>query len=246
MSETGAIAKALSQLQGEIQNPSNTATNPFLKNKYAPLDEILNGVRPLLSKHGLSVVQMPISTDGHIGVQTVLMHESGEQLLGEIMLPLGEEKGKSLAQVAGSIITYLRRYAITAYLGIAGEDDDDGNRAPAKQEVKQKPERTMDAGRMQSLKAMHDKIMAWADERKTGMSRDQYAYIKGMREKAIDHYLQTGDEPTTWLSGGFAKIEARWIEAHPEDPSAPRDPDVPVDHEPDDADLAAEAEQELF
>lgn len=113
--------------------------------------------------------------------------------------------------------------------------------SPPRPEPEQ-PERTMDAGMMQSLRKMHGKVVKWAEEREDGMSADQLAYIKGLREKAIDHYLQTGDDPCQWLSSGFAKIEARWVEAHPEDPKAPGDPDEP-DDEADLAELDAVAGQ---
>jgi len=73
------LAKALSQFQGVVQNPKNTTINPFFKSKYAPLQEVLNIVRPILSKYGLSVVQAPSSSDGRtVTVATTLLHESGE------------------------------------------------------------------------------------------------------------------------------------------------------------------------
>ena len=53
------IATALCKFQAEVKNPSNSAVNPFFKSKYAPLNEILNDVRPLLAKHGLSVYRCP-------------------------------------------------------------------------------------------------------------------------------------------------------------------------------------------
>lgn len=72
------IAKSLAQFQAEVKNPVNTANNPFFKSKYAPLDEVLNTVRPILSKHGLSVLQFPSGDGQNIVVTTVVMHESGE------------------------------------------------------------------------------------------------------------------------------------------------------------------------
>lgn len=120
------LAAALSKFQGEIKNPSNTATNPFFKSKYAPLNDVLNLVRPILSKHGLSVVQAPSGDGENIVVTTTLLHESGEWMeFPELIL----KADKPTAQGAGSAITYARRYAISAILGISSEDDDDGNHA---------------------------------------------------------------------------------------------------------------------
>lgn len=118
------LAVALAKFQGEVKNPSNTATNPFFHSKYAPLETVLNTVRPLLSKHGLSIVQAPSTSEGYIDITTTLIHESGEYME---FPPLSLKMDKVTAQGAGSSITYARRYALSAILGISSEDDDDGN-----------------------------------------------------------------------------------------------------------------------
>lgn len=120
------IATALSQFQSEVTNPKNTADNPFFRSKYAPLNDILNDVRPLLSKYGLSILQSPSGDGSNIVITTLLMHSSGEWIESE---PLVLKTDKATAQGAGSGISYARRYAISAILGIASEDDDDGNHA---------------------------------------------------------------------------------------------------------------------
>lgn len=121
------LAKALAQAQKELKNPENTADNPFFKSKYAPLDAVLNLVRPVLAKHGLSIIQRPVSEEKQVGVETMLLHESGQYLMGE---PYLLTPAKLDPQSAGGAITYARRYALSAMLGICGEDDSDGNREP--------------------------------------------------------------------------------------------------------------------
>ncbi|MCH8517487.1 MAG: ERF family protein [Cyclobacteriaceae bacterium] len=121
------LAPALVAFGSEVTNPHNSVVNTFHKNKYAPLNEILNEVRPLLAKHGLTVSQLPASSGDNIGVTTIVLHTSGEYISDTITMAVGTEKGKSAAQIAGSIITYLRRYSLAAALNIASEDDDDGN-----------------------------------------------------------------------------------------------------------------------
>ena len=130
------LSKALSKFQGEVKNPANTAVNPFFKSKYAPLETVLNAVRPILSKHGLSIIQAPSSEGEYVSITTTLLHESGEWIE---FAPLNLKTDKNTAQGAGSAITYARRYAISAILGIASEEDDDGNNAePTKKETKEK------------------------------------------------------------------------------------------------------------
>lgn len=120
------IAIALSKFQAEVKNPANTANNPFFKSKYAPLSDILNDVRPILAKNGLSVIQTPGGDGVNVIVTTLLVHESGEWIESD---PLVLKADKATAQGAGSAITYARRYALSALLGISSEDDDDGNGA---------------------------------------------------------------------------------------------------------------------
>jgi hypothetical protein len=121
------LATALSSAQAEMLPAKMSSTNPFLKNKYADLGEIIQAARPALAKNGLAFTQLPTTTDGKLAVETILMHKSGEWLSSIIELPLGDEKGRSLAQNAGSIITYLRRYSLAAILGIYADEDVDGN-----------------------------------------------------------------------------------------------------------------------
>lgn len=120
------LAVALSKFQGNVTNPLNTANNPFFKSKYAPLNDVLNLVRPLLSEQGLSVVQAPSGDGENIIIITTLLHESGQWITFPALVLKAD---KATAQGAGSAITYARRYALSAILGIASEDDDDGNHA---------------------------------------------------------------------------------------------------------------------
>jgi hypothetical protein len=125
------LAMALVMAQSEMPAVGMNATNKFLGNRYADLAEMIRVATPVLAKNGLSISQQPVSVDGQVGVTTTLLHASGQWIEDTISLPLGDEKGKSLAQVAGSIITYLRRYSYGAIVGLATDEDTDGN-APSK------------------------------------------------------------------------------------------------------------------
>lgn len=118
------LAAALNKAQAEMSGAKKGATNPFFKSKYADLNAVVDAVRIPFSENGLSYSQFPIMDDNRVGVETILMHESGEFIASTLMLPTG----KLDAQAAGSAITYARRYSLQAVAGIPAEDDD-GNAA---------------------------------------------------------------------------------------------------------------------
>lgn len=131
------LATALSKAQAEIKPAQMNAANPFLKNRFADLGAVIETARPVLAKYELAYTQFPINQEGQIGIETMLMHASGEWLSSAVFLPLGDEKGKSQAQVAGSVITYLRRYSLSAVLGIYADEDTDAQIAPRQPERQQ-------------------------------------------------------------------------------------------------------------
>lgn len=121
-----ALLAAYTKYIGEIENPSTTKMNPFTKSPYAPLDEVLNTTRPVLSKHGLAVTQAPMNgEDGKVYAQTILIHECGAMM---VFPPFGVP-AKNDAQGTIAALTYARRGALNPILATHGEMDDDGNEA---------------------------------------------------------------------------------------------------------------------
>ena len=143
---TSEVANALASFNLEMENIAKNAKNPFFKSSYLDLSAIANTVRPLLAKHGLSVVQYPIDDEnGRISVNTVLLHKSGQR----IEFPGIWVKPSKIwdVQVLGSIITYLKRYSIAAILFVAGcEEDDDGEKAVGRGETVQQAPQTPSRG----------------------------------------------------------------------------------------------------
>ena len=129
------LAAALSKAQAEFPVIKFDSVNPFLKNGYASLGAVIAGGRPVLAKFGLAVTQLTFGEDGVVGVETMLTHSSGEWISDRVSMQVGEERGKSSAQVAGSIVTYLRRYSLASILGVYADEDGDGNK-PAHAELK--------------------------------------------------------------------------------------------------------------
>lgn len=130
-----SLAGAMCKAQGEMGGAHKGANNPFFKSKYADLGAVIEVVKEPFTNNGLSYVQFPINDGDKIGVETILMHESGEWLSHSFTV----KASKQDAQGAGSVITYCKRYGLQAVAGIPSEDDD-GNAAssnkPSKPEVK--------------------------------------------------------------------------------------------------------------
>ena len=127
-SETiGKLAKAIALSQLEVENAIKDTKNEFFKSSYADLAAVLNVIRPVFSKHNIAIVQLPSFAAPIASVETMLIHESGEFISNVCSSPVGKQD----AQGIGSAITYLRRYSLAAFCGIAQEDDD-GNGASDK------------------------------------------------------------------------------------------------------------------
>ena len=121
--EINELAAALSLAQGEIENASKKSENPHFRSRYADLAEVINCIRPVFSKHGLSVTQFPSYENGVVSVETVIAHKSGQWMSGTISAPVSKQD----AQGVGSATTYCRRYSLAAVACLAQEDDDAEN-----------------------------------------------------------------------------------------------------------------------
>jgi hypothetical protein len=128
------LAAALALAQSEIKGAIKDSANPFFKSKYADLTSVWDACRAAITKNGLSVIQTCDDNDAKVTVTTQLMHSSGQWIRGQ----LSAKPAKSDPQGIGSCITYLRRYALAAMVGVAPEDDD-GNAATLPQAQKYKP-----------------------------------------------------------------------------------------------------------
>mgnify|MGYP003123164658 CR=1 FL=1 len=115
-----ALAAALKEAQKEMGGAVKDSQNPFYKSNYADLTAVLKTIKEPLARHGFSFCQFPISDEHGVGVCTRLMHETGEYIENEFVLPLS----KPDPQAAGAAITYARRYALASITGIPQVDDD--------------------------------------------------------------------------------------------------------------------------
>lgn len=140
----GQIAKALAAAQLEM--------GPAIKDKvgnipgkdgrqgysygYATLAACFEAIQPL-HKNGIAVTQIPLDGGNGVLVATMLMHESGEWIRGDLWLPVTQQTPQGF----GSALTYCRRYGLSTLCGLAS-DDDDGDAAthgPQKPQARQQP-----------------------------------------------------------------------------------------------------------
>lgn len=129
--EVSKILPALIKTQQEIPPMSKDKKNPHAQSEYLTLDKINETVLPIANKNDILVTQLPVerTDDGvqSIGVDTLLMHKSGEYVLYPAVYYQFEKGGRmNMTQSVGSIITYSKRYALTSIFGISTNEDNDG------------------------------------------------------------------------------------------------------------------------
>ncbi len=122
---TVEISQALARFQSACTGAVKDGTNPHFKSKYASLDAIWAAIREPLTTNGLSVTQMGDWQDGTELLVTTIWHVSGEFISGVQPVNFETTGRRNGSQEHGSAMTYLRRYALAAALGIASQDDDD-------------------------------------------------------------------------------------------------------------------------
>ncbi len=119
------LAKAIVKAQAVIQFATKDATNPYFKSNYADLTAVIDAVKKPLNDNGIAFLQaVNMDTDKPV-VETILLHETGQYISSKT--PVFCTKPND-PQALGSGITYSKRYALQAILGLPTEDDD-GNAA---------------------------------------------------------------------------------------------------------------------
>lgn len=137
--ELGLLFEALAKAQGKIVNALKDKKNPFFKSSYADLASIWDACREPLSNNGLAVVQTIEGSKEDIILNTWIGHSSGQWMKSKMPLTVIPEQRKDkngnviasvvTPQAIGSSITYARRYALSALVGICADQDDDGEKA---------------------------------------------------------------------------------------------------------------------
>lgn len=177
------LAEALAAAQIEITDPQKDAVNPHFRSRYADLATVLKTVRPVLARHGLAITQTTqVDEQGRLLLVTRL-HWRDEELVGYYPI----QPVKADPQGYGSALTYARRYTIQAIVGVAADDDDDGNAASATPSKPAHDELAEVIGKVKACNALDDLKALKADCARLGAAAVA-AY------KARGQYLQQAAE----------------------------------------------------
>ena len=144
--EIDKLAIALAKFQGSLEQPSlnsevkvRTKTGGEYKFKYADLSECKRAAKQQLADNELSVCQL---IEDDYSIRTILLHSSGQWISSKVRMPSNTADAQSI----GSAITYAKRYAFCAILGIVADDDEDANIASGntaqKEQPKEQPKKT--------------------------------------------------------------------------------------------------------
>ena len=173
-----SLSKALVIASSEFKPVLMNSTNPFYKSKYADLGAVIETAKPILKNHGLAVSQLVEGENGQVGVTTLLIHESGEWLSSFVTIPV---TGQNVAQEAGKAVTYLRRYALAAILGLYADEDTDGegsHKEQPKQEKKTATEQFQsETGAVELVGYLSDKVVSMVADKKGLSKQDAVAAL---------------------------------------------------------------------
>lgn len=121
------LVEALAAAQLEMETPKFDSTVRYgnTEFRFASLKAILDVVKPSLSKHGIALTQPSLQLDSGAWVIRTTIHKGEETLFGDMPIIAGDNK----AQGFGSGTTYAKRYGLSALVGVAADEDDDGAEA---------------------------------------------------------------------------------------------------------------------
>lgn len=223
----GKLADALAKAQGAMDAAKKDAANPHFGSKYANLAAVWEAIRVPLAANGLAVVQLSTSDAAGVTVTTQLLHSSGEWIRDRLFLPVVQKT----PQGYGSALTYARRYSLAAMVGVAAEEDDDGNAASGKQvpkaPMKPKPLPTRDDAEAAFRKmadaprSVSPQQQSHTQEQTIRACASKYGWdntaIRGAMAKAVN-----GKKAAELTPGEVAKV-CKYIVDLAEPPDAPRD-----------------------
>lgn len=178
--EINKLADALAKAQSEFKPAKLDMENPFFKSKYASLASVWESCRNPLTKNNLSVAQIVDNGDDLTArITTILMHNSGQWIKGELSL----KPVKNDPQGWGSVISYSRRYSLCGILGISSHaEDDDAEFSMGRK--KQQPSKTF----IESINKQRDRVGEEVFMKELGLAGYETVDEIKTRDKQITFY----------------------------------------------------------
>jgi hypothetical protein len=198
--ELDKLAAAMAAAQAEMPAAPADATNPHFKSRYADLASVWGACRGVLSKHGLSVVQCPGGDSQNCVLTTYLLHSSGQWIRTDAVTAVKEGP-----QPYGAALTYLRRYSLSAMVGVVSEEDDDGETA---QRAAREQPKAANGGGGPISDAQRKRMFAIAKERAArlpGVSAEEI-----VRSLLAKRKLDSSKDVPRDLYGAFCEAVAEW------------------------------------
>jgi len=208
------IVTALGIFQNEVPaiSKSSEAGQGNFKYKYGSLPHIIEAIKPHMKKAGLVFTQPIVWRDGNEFIHTTLYHtKTGEKIDSKMLLPEVEFKGMNIVQAKGAIITYMRRYALMAILGLVTDDDDTD--AQGQTEPKKKSEPSVKADELPWLnpsppEKWNAALKYLADGGKIAEIKKKYRIGKNNEEKLLNEAMTFDDLPFDRKDVEDAEIES--------------------------------------
>lgn len=133
-SELKEMPKAYAKVCAEIENPKKNRKGVH-NAAYADMGEVIRVSKKTLADNGFSIIQHPYTEDDKLGIETILIHESGEFIRAKFAVKIATNDPQKI----GSAITYYKRYALVAFLNLDAEADDDADSVSQHAQGKSKP-----------------------------------------------------------------------------------------------------------
>lgn len=192
------LATALAKAQAEMTIAEMDGHNPHYDSKFASLTSIVKASRPALTKHGISIMQLPSFTEaGNPILETIIAHSSGEWIQADVKLLLAKQDSQGLL----SAITYTKRGVMAAAVGVVADEDIDGNdtiadskpKSEPKVEPKTAPKQISKPALVNHADALH--CIKCSDALKFNPKNGEYfctkKHVTGLKGPKLEAYRQT-------------------------------------------------------
>lgn len=151
------LAAALLKAQKAMSSALKDATNPYYKSSYADLKAVIEAIKEPLNSNGIAFLQAVNGDHEFPSIETMLLHESGQFLCSRTPVFCSKPKDP---QAFGSGITYSKRYALQAILGLPTKDDD-AEAAMGRNDSSSKPAKGTQKKSAQKVKQNEIVDLAW-------------------------------------------------------------------------------------